>query len=208
MNDDVERTLVARLEAAGRGVDPASGAWARARARVFAAQPQRSHARWFAVVAATLALMIGFSAAAYASPPDGPLFALQRGLDRTLLALPLPSEVHARAQVGVGERRIVQAAQVSSRSSADVVSDLLDEGSAYYRGARTTAGTLRADVRAQILRDLAHSERSAADALRESIPSATQKNQQLLEQHEGELNDGAYDDEQRSENEGEHEGNN
>jgi hypothetical protein len=207
MNDDVE-TLAERLEAAGRGVDPAPGAWTRTRARAFAAQPPRSHARWFAVAAATLGLMIVFSAAAYASPPDGPLFPLQRGLDRTLLALPLPPDVRARAQVSVGERRIVQAAQVSSRSSADVVSDLLSEGSAYYQGARTTAGTLRADARAQILRDLAHSERSAADALRESIPSATQKNQQLLEQHEGELNDGAHDDEQRSENEGEHEGNN
>jgi hypothetical protein len=208
MNDDVERRLIERLEAAGRAMDPAPGAWASARARAFSVTPRRSPSAWFAFAAATLALMIVFSAAAYASPPDGPLFPLQRGLDGTMLALPLPADVHARAQMSVGERRIVQAAQVSRRSSAGVVSDLLDEGSAHYQGARATASTLRAGARAQIFRDLARSERSAASALRESIPSASQENQQLLKQLEGQLNDGAHDDEQRSENEGEHEGNN
>jgi hypothetical protein len=209
MTDDVERRLADRLEAAGRGVDPSPGAWTKVRARALAEPSRRSQPKWlFAFAPATLALMIVFSAAAYASPPDGPLFPLQRGLDDTMLALPLPSDLHARAQVGVGERRTVQAGQVSSRSSADVVSDLLDEGSSHYHGARATAGTLRGDARAQIFRELARSERNAALALRLSISSASQENQELLEQHEGELNDGAHNDEQRSENDGEHEGNN
>jgi hypothetical protein len=208
MKDEFERRLAERLEAAGRAVEPAQGAWMRARSRASAAQSRPSHSRWFAFATATLALMILFSAAAYASPPDGPLFPLQRGLDGTLLALPLPAEMRARAQVNVGERRIVQAAQVSSRASADVVSDLLEEGSGHYEEARSTARTLRANARAPIFRDLARSERDAASALHQSLSSASQDNQRLLQQHEDQLNDGAHDDEQRSENDGANRDNN
>jgi hypothetical protein len=207
MGDDDGRRLTERLEAAGRGLDPAPDAWVRARARAFAGQSRPSHARGFTFAAATVALMIMCGAAAYASPPDSPLFPLQRGIDGTLLALPLPKDLHARAQVSVGERRIVQAAEVSSRAPTAVVSDLLEEGSAHYGRARSAASTLGAAARAPVFRDLARSERSAAGALQHSGPPASSEIQQLLQRHEDELNDGAHDDEQRGENDGE-QGNN